>query len=78
MIIENFCKEKLKIISFQKHVGFFLARQLFIMIFFFLSFFLFKLLSFVHFLSLFFLFLFLSEKVVRTRAHTTYFHLTTR
>ena len=78
MIIENFCKEKLKIISFQKHVGFFLARPLIIIFLFFFLFFLF--LSYYHlFISSPFSFsLFLSGKVVRTRAHTTYLRLITR
>jgi len=68
----------------------FLARQLFIFIIFvfFSSFFFFSYLLFFPFpfffiicsfpLSSFFFSLFLSEKVVRTRAHTTYLRLTTR
>ena len=44
--------------------------------FFFFSFFFFKLLSFIHFLSPFFLFL--SKKIVRMGAYTTYLRLTAR
>ena len=58
---------------------YFLARQLFIFIISFFLLFLFLLALFPLSSFFFFLFsLFLSEKVVRTRAHTTYSHLTTR
>jgi len=81
MISEFFSKEKLEVISFLKHVGF-LARQLIFLSFLSFSFFpLFSsFLSYYHLFisSLFSLcFLFLSEKVMRARAHTTYLRLTT-
>jgi len=71
MISENFFKEKLEVISSQKHVGF-SARQLIFLFLFFFS--LSPFLSYYHLFISFFLFL--SEKVVRTRAHTTYSPLT--
>jgi len=69
MISESFFKEKLEVIYLQKHVGF-SARQF---IFIFLSLFFLFLLSYYHLIISFF-----SEKVVRTKAHTTYSRRTTR
>ena len=66
VMIIGFFKEKLEVISFQKHVGFF-SQTIYYYYYYFLLF----------FLSLSPPF-FLSEKAVRTRACTTYLRLTTR